>query len=888
MMCKMKGTFGCFLILLMTFSQVVCGQKMTQMEIIPGKMITDYAPSHFVGEERQIPEGYQKKVEAEWKSNARLMPHSKTQSTAKSQILITFETVPSADVKAVFERAAEAWSNVISSDIPIRLYVQWASLGKNVLGKAGASAHARNFPGATRLNTFYPIALAEKMAHRNLNGDGPDIIASFSKDYPAWYIGTGLPKVPSTFNASDGQIDLYSVVLHEIGHGLGFIGQINAEDAGTEAEYGVAGIFDQFMVNAKGSNLTDTTLFKNPSAALKTELTTSENLFLSSPTLSKNIPKKVNLYSPSTFSSGSSLYHLDQSTYGVGDQNALMIPFIAQGEITHQIGPIVQAAFADFGWKSTSIVTENYNDTEDIDKDFVFEAKLFSDTLINESSFKLMIAVNSSISSAVPYTPKKGLGNSYTVTLPSTKTSKTVSYYWTVNDVTGRKYTSPAEAPIISGTQWGSFFQVNIVEKDTVKPQVVFGNPIKYMFSSQLDLPLPSLYAVDNIGIDTVYLEYSINNGAVVRQGSLKSTKEEFAYNQGFKFLQGQLKAGDIVRYRLVVKDKAKLANVVNSPSSGFYEFVVLNLQTAVKDYATTFDNTPAADFYLKGFNFSQPAGFTSISLNSAHPYADGNEDFENGSAGSDKFTNNDAVLLKPIIVRSDTSKIYFNEIALVEPGDTGENFLNEDGSINRNFFDYVIVQGSKDLGKTWVNLTDGWDATKESVWLSAWNKSIDRQGNSTTKATSDLYKATEIDIRSSGYFKAGDQVLLRFRLHADVGAYGWGWSIDNLNIQGPKKSLTNLVLGTEDDPNSLRFELFPNPNEGTFKLSFYAKNPGSNDLSVQIRDLLGRDILTEKFNMAGPFLEKTYALTHLGTGMYFIEVDWNGQRSVRRMLITK
>jgi hypothetical protein len=117
-------------------------------------------------------------------------------------------------------------------------------------------------------------------------------------------------------------------------------------------------------------------------AALKTELTTKENLFLSSPALSKNIPKKVNLYSPSTFSSGSSLYHLDQSTYGVGDQNALMIPFIAQGEITHQIGPIVQAAFADFGWKSTNIVTEDYKDTEAIDQDFVFEAKLFSDTLI--------------------------------------------------------------------------------------------------------------------------------------------------------------------------------------------------------------------------------------------------------------------------------------------------------------------------------------------------------------------------------------------------------------------------------------------------------------------------------------------------------------------------
>jgi hypothetical protein len=877
-----------YLFFMLSISFGLFSQNKPKMEMIPGKMIVDYAPSHFVGEERIIPEGYQLKVETEWKNQLKLKANSTKGSTAKSQILVTFETTPPDNVKAVFERASATWSNIISSDVPIRLYVQWAPLGKDILGRAGATAHVRNFIGATRLNTFYPIALAEKMSHTNLNGNLPDIVATFSQDYPSWYIGTGLPKEPSTPTATDGEIDLYSVILHEIGHGLGFIGQIELDAAGTNAQYDVPEIFDQFMVNTQGTNLTDTTSYKNPSSDLKTQITTNQNLFLSSPTIRKNVPQKAYLYSPSKFAGGSSIYHVDQYTYPVGDPNALMTPLIAQGEITRNVGPIVSSAFADFGWKSTNIVTEEYKDTEEIGKDFVFEAKLFSDTLVDDSSFKLMIAVNSSITSAVAYTPKKGVGNSYSVTLPKTNFSKTVAYYWTVNDITGKKYTSPAEAPIINGTKWGSFFEVNIVEKDTVKPQVVFSNPLKYIFATQLDIPLPTLYAVDNIGIDTVYMEYSINNGSVIRQGLKKSSSELYAFTNAFKFSQGQLKAGDVIRYRIVVKDKAKLSNVVNSPATGYYEFVVLNLQSAVKEYATTFDNLPSSDFYLKGFTISQAAGLNSISLNSAHPYADGNEDFEDGTAGSDKFTNNDAVFLKPIIVRSDTSKIYFNEIALVEPGDTGENFLNANGSINRYFFDYVIVQASKDFGKTWVNLSDGWDANKESVWLSTWNKSFDKNGNSTAKATNDLYKAHEIDIRANGYFKGGDQVLLRFRLHADVGANGWGWSVDNLNIQGPNKSVNNIVLEANKEPVMIGFDVLPNPNEGNFKLVLNLKDANPKDVAIFIRDVHGREVLTEKLFISNQFFEKQYALLNLGIGMYFVEVVVNEQHFVKRMLIVK
>ncbi|MFM6948305.1 MAG: T9SS type A sorting domain-containing protein [Aquirufa sp.] len=870
------------------FTSTLFAQKKAKMDMIPGKMIVDYAPSFYEGEERKIPEGYQSKIIAEWKEVSKKAIFSTQQSEAKAQIILTFQTTPPSNVKAIFEKAAETWSNLISSDVPIHVLVQWASLGKNILGRAGATAHVRNFIGATRLNTYYPIALAEKMAHTNLNGDSPDIVATFSQDYPSWYIGTGLPKLPSKPSSTDGEIDLYSVVLHEMGHGLGFIGQIDVDEAGTSAEYSAAEIFDQFITNTKGTSLTDTTVYKNPSTALKTQITTSQNLILSSPTINKNVPKKAYLYSPTTFNAGSSIYHVDQYTYPVGDPNALMTPFIAQGEITRSIGPIVSSAFADFGWKSTNIITQQYKDTEEIGKDFIFEAKVFSDTLIDESSFKLMIAVNSSITSAVAYTPKKIAANTYQVTLPKTSTSKTVSYYWTINDVAGNKYTTPAEAPIIAGTKWGSFYDVNIVEKDTAKPTVVYANPVKYIFPIELDVPLPTLYADDNIGVDTVYMEYSINNGSVIRQGLKKSLSEEFAYTNAFKFSQGQLKAGDIIKYRIVVKDKAKIPNYVYSPSTGNYDISVINLQSAVKEYSTTFNNGPFSDFYLKGFSISQASGLNSLSLNSAHPYADGAEDFENGTAGEDKFTNNDAVLLKPITVRSDTSKIYFKEIALVEPGDTGENFLNSDGTINRSFFDYVIVQGSKDFGKTWVNLSDGWDARKESIWLSTWNKSFDKLGNSTAKATPDLYKSHEIDIRESGYFKAGDQVILRFRLHADVGANGWGWSVEDLNIQGPKKTINDIILAKAEEPKEIGINLFPNPNAGEYRLELQFKDVSSKNALIFVRDIQGRELSLDQVEINNAYFEKNYSFQHLSNGIYFIEVQVNGQSYVRRMFIVK
>jgi hypothetical protein len=420
-----------------------------------------------------------------------------------------------------------------------------------------------------------------------------------------------------------------------------------------------------------------------------------------------------------------------------------------------------------------------------------------------------------------------------------------------------------------------------------VKPLVIYSNPLKYIFTSQTNLPLPTLLAADNLGIDTVYMEYSINGGAVTRQGFKKSPTETYGYTAAFNFLAGQLKANDIIKYRIFVKDKAKITNVVNLPSSGFYEFVVLALGTPAKSYVQNFDQTPTSDFYLKGFKFSQPTGFTSQGLHSNHPYADGTEESYDGGGGSDTYTNNDAVLLKPITIRGDTAKMSFDEVVLVEPGESGESFLNMDGTVNRNFFDYVIVQGSNDGGKNWFNFINGWDSYAYSTWLNAWNSGTDNQGNSTALGTAALVKKREIDLLSSGKFSPGEQVLIRFRLHADVGAHGWGWAIDNLNIQGAVAPVVQTVLALEPNEALKDLRISPNPTNGKVKVEWPSYR-GEKELTLSLSDLTGRKVYAQRFALDGTLFSHELNLEGMPVGNYMIQIQVGDKFVNRRIVLIK
>ena len=519
----------------------------------------------------------------------------------------------------------------------------------------------------------------------------------------------------------------------------------------------------------------------------------------------------------------------------------------------------------------------------------LFSAKVYSDTLWDEKSLKLMYSVDKSILSATPVTSftKTGANTySYLLSLPKSTANRKVSYYWTANELSGKKFTSPAEAPVIAGTKFGSYNEF-VIGVDTVKPIVVYSNPLKYIFTSQTNIPLPNLLASDNLGIDTIYMEYAINGAALKGQGFKKLIGDTYSYSNAFSFLAGTLKSGDVIKYRIVVKDKAKITNLVNLPASGFYEFKVLGILASTKTYVSSFDQQPSADFYLKGFTFSQPTGFSSPSLSSDHPYADGIEESYDGGGGSDKFTNNDAVLLKPIIIRSDTAKIYFDEVALVEPGDQGEAFLNVDGTVNRNFFDYVIVQGSNDLGKTWANFTNGWDANSFSIWQNAWNSKTDKEGNSITLGSPSLLKKREIDMLASGKFKAGDQVIIRFRLHADVGAHGWGWWIDNLNIQG-SSTISNPILAIEPGTEIKDLIVSPNPTSGRLLVQMPLLADGNKEVNIVFSDMMGKLILSKKYQVTGDMFKEELELSALAQGTYLLQVQTGDKLISRKIVLIK
>jgi hypothetical protein len=272
-------------------------------------------------------------------------PNARTSSTVFEVEYVDFD----AQSKAAFQEAVDIWSTLIQSPVKIRIRAFWRPLGSGVLGSAGWANAFANFTNAQKLNTFYPVALAEKIAGKDLNHpDSVDIFANFNSD-AKWYYGVnGIPPASTT--------DLVSVVLHEIGHGLGFVDSYDVEAGqgvvGVQGS-GVPMIYDLGIENGSSQNLFQ--VFASPSTALNTELI-SGNIFHSSPLAAlQNGGQRPRVYSPATWASSSSIAHLNETSYTSGTANSLMTPFIGFTEVMHDPGPITLNIFSDMGWVNTRI-----------------------------------------------------------------------------------------------------------------------------------------------------------------------------------------------------------------------------------------------------------------------------------------------------------------------------------------------------------------------------------------------------------------------------------------------------------------------------------------------------------------------------------------------------
>jgi hypothetical protein len=131
------------------------------------------------------------------------------------------------------------------------------------------------------------------------------------------------------------QYDFVTIALHELGHGFGIIGLVTPSGTGYRGGLGSAMMdFDKNIRYDSGSG----SVFPwatNPPSSASTAISaiTSGRIYFNGQKF-----QSAKLYAPSSYSSGSSVYHLDESTYPAGNANSLMTPMLRNGEAIHSIG----------------------------------------------------------------------------------------------------------------------------------------------------------------------------------------------------------------------------------------------------------------------------------------------------------------------------------------------------------------------------------------------------------------------------------------------------------------------------------------------------------------------------------------------------------------------
>jgi hypothetical protein len=277
-------------------------------------------------------------------------------ATATFQVTyVGFGSFPAA--QTAFQAALDIWAHLIVSSVPIKVRAEFTSLPSNVLGTAGGQFIWRDFPGAPISGTWYVDALADELSGGDVNAGNPgafDILASFNSFFANWYFGTdGM--------TPGGHYDFVSVALHELAHGLGYSGSASVNgQVGSIGFSGIPTIYDRFTITETGTPLLS---LPNPSVALGTPLTSGYDpanprgpgSYWGGPVGSLgNGELSARLYTPSTWTAGSSYSHLDENTYPAGNLNSLMTFGIGQAEAIHDPGPVSLGMLDDSGWALSS------------------------------------------------------------------------------------------------------------------------------------------------------------------------------------------------------------------------------------------------------------------------------------------------------------------------------------------------------------------------------------------------------------------------------------------------------------------------------------------------------------------------------------------------------
>ena len=307
-------------------------------------------------------------------TSSELAPETQTMTvlfnqTGPGRCAVPITTMP-AKAQTAVRRAAAIWSTLLNGSIPITIDICWTNLptlpatGDGLLASCGASGHYINFAGAPVPDTWYPLPLANQLANQDFNGASTDMQCRINANRTDWYMETDgvVPK---------GQIDLVTVAMHEIGHGLGFEGTADWDDGVFDPDdpndpndpvnpvecNGTMNvgcydsppmIYDTFVATTAGTKLLK---MPNNTTTVGNALTGDALVFDGENAKAANGGSAPRLEAPATWVLGSSYVHLREE---VGDPdlvNGLMTPTMSDGVAIQHPGVIALGMLKDMGWE---------------------------------------------------------------------------------------------------------------------------------------------------------------------------------------------------------------------------------------------------------------------------------------------------------------------------------------------------------------------------------------------------------------------------------------------------------------------------------------------------------------------------------------------------------
>ena len=253
----------------------------------------------------------------------------------------------------VFNFAAAIWGAFLESNVTTTVNSTFdpktCSSGSAVLGSAGTNNIFSNIPGEPFPNTLYHDALTNKIYGADAVPGSGEINASFSSNFDTGCFAAG----HRFYYGLDGstpanRTNLLVVLLHEMGHGLGFSSFVTGTTGALLG--GKPDIYTQFMIDAS----TGKTWVQMSDAERVVSAKNNGNVYWDGPSVKlassflangrDASTGRVKLYTPTTFSGGSSISHFDISA----SPNLLMEPNINAGLAID--GDLTRQQLRDIGW----------------------------------------------------------------------------------------------------------------------------------------------------------------------------------------------------------------------------------------------------------------------------------------------------------------------------------------------------------------------------------------------------------------------------------------------------------------------------------------------------------------------------------------------------------